>query len=108
MNRLQLGWVTASLCTLAACDMSKYEPITIAVYPTTHKCAIEGKDLDCEKIGEYLRDTMKVKPDHHIDVSYTGSDQPSKDDPMVDQVANTVRAAGFKDVNAARFDLGPK
>jgi len=109
MNSRILIWIPAALIiSLVACDMSKFEPITVAVYPSTHKCGILEKQLDCEKVGEYLRETMKVKPDHHIDVSYTGSDQPSKDDPMVDQVANTVRAAGFKDVNAARFDLGPK
>jgi len=94
------------MVTLAACDVSKFEPVTIAVYPSTHKCSIKNESLDCEKVGDYLRDTMKVSFDHHIDVSYTGADPPaSKDDPMVDQVANTVRAAGYKDVNAARFDL---
>ncbi|HVY22441.1 MAG TPA: hypothetical protein VG962_03735 [Steroidobacteraceae bacterium] len=91
---------------LAGCDMSRYEPVTVAVYPSTHSCSINNNKLDCETVGAYLRDTMKVSLKRHIDVSYTGADPPAtKDDPMVDQVANTVRAAGYKDVNAARFDL---
>lgn len=95
-----------ALLSVAGCDMSKYEPVTIAVYPSTHSCSINDTKLDCEKVGDYLRDTMKVNLKRHIDVSYTGADPPaSKDDPMVDQVANTVRAAGYTDVNAARFDL---
>jgi len=107
MNRTLLLCIPfAFTLTLAACDMSKFEPVTVAVYPSTHSCSINDTKLDCEKVGGYLHDTMKVSPDHHIDVSYTGADPPaSKDDPMVDQVANTVRAAGYKDVNAARFDL---
>jgi len=47
---------------------------------------------------------MKTDIKHEIDVSYTGADAPPKDYPMVDQVANTVRAAGFTNVRAARFD----
>ena len=95
-----------ALLSLTGCDMSKYEPVTVAVYPSTHSCSIEDKKLDCEQVGSYLRDTMKADLKRHIDVSYTGSDPPAnKDDPMVDQVANTVRAAGYTDVNAARFDL---
>jgi len=89
----------------AGCDMSKYEPVTVAVYPSTHKCAIHDQPVDCEQAGTYLHDTLKVEFDHQIDVSYTGADQPPKDDPMVDQVANTVRASGFTKVNAARFDM---
>jgi hypothetical protein len=107
MNRQQLIWIPVTLIVaLTGCDMSKFEPVTIAVYPSTHSCSINDTKLDCEKVGDYLRDTIKVSLDHHVDVSYTGSDPPSsKDDPMVDQVANLVRAAGYKDVNAARFDL---
>ena len=107
MNRTLLIWIPVALTfPLAACDMSRFEPVTVAVYPSTHSCSVNETKLDCEKVGDYLRDTMKISLDHHIDVSYTGTDPPaSKDDPMVDQIANTVRAAGFKDVNAARFDL---
>ena len=107
MNKRLLIWTPAVLTlALAACDMSKFAPVTVAVYPSTHSCSIDDMKLDCEKVGDYLRDTMKVSLDHHIDVSYTGADPPpSKDDPMVDQVANSVRDAGYKDVNAARFDL---
>ncbi len=107
MNRTHHVWISfLALLSLAGCDMSKYEPVTVAVYPSTHSCSIEDKKLDCEQVGSYLHDTMKVDVSRHIDVSYTGSDPPaSKDDPMVDQVANIVRAAGYKDVNAARFDL---
>jgi len=107
MNRKLLLWIPVAVMPMfSACDMSRFEPVTVAVYPSTHSCSINDTKLDCEKVGDYLHDTMKVSPDHHIDVSYTGADPPaSKDDPMVDQVANTVRAAGYKDVNAARFDL---
>ena len=105
-NRFLILICVALMTLLTGCDMSRFEPITIAVYPSTHSCSINDTKVDCEKAGDYLRDTMKVALDHHVDVSYTGSDPPaSKDDPMVDQVANTVRAAGYKDVNAARFDL---
>jgi hypothetical protein len=105
-RRLPICTAVALTFSLAACDMSRFEPVTVAVYPSTHSCSINDTKLDCEKVGDYLRDTMKVSLDHHVDVSYTGADPPaSKDDPMVDQVANTVRAAGYKDVNAARFDI---
>ena len=107
MNTTRYVWISFfALLSLVGCDMSKYDPVTVAVYPSTHSCSIDDKKLDCEKVGDYLRDTMKVDISRHIDVSYTGADPPAtKDDPMVDQVANTVRAAGYKDVNAARFDL---
>lgn len=107
MNKTRYVWIYfLALLLLTGCDMSKYEPVTVAVYPSTHSCSINDKKLDCEKIGDYLRDTMKVDVSRHIDVSYTGADPPpTKEDRMVDQVANTVRAAGYKDVNAARFDL---
>jgi predicted Zn-dependent protease len=106
MNRKLLIWMPVALMILlTGCDMSKYEPVTVAVYPSTHKCSIKEQPIDCEQVGNYLRDTLKVEPDHQIDVSYTGADQPNKNDVMVDQVANTVRASGFTKVNAARFDI---
>lgn len=107
MSRKFLVWTSIALTSLLnGCDMSKYDPVTVAVYPSTHSCSIADKKIDCEQVGNYLHDTMKVDVSRHIDVSYTGADPPaSKDDPMVDQVANRVRSAGYKDVNAARFDL---
>ncbi len=92
-------------CVITACDIDTNEPITVALYPSTQKCAIKEQSVDCEQVGSYLRDTMKVDLKREIDVSYTGTDAPPKDYPMVDQVANTVRAAGFTNVRAARFDL---
>ncbi len=84
--------------------MSKYEPVTVAVYPSTHKCTIDDQPIVCDQIGEYLRDTLKINTSRQIDVSYTGADPGHKGDTMLDQVADNVRAAGFKQVNAARFD----
>ena len=96
---------SAVLCMLCGCNVDKFEPITIALYPSTQKCTINEQLVDCEQVGTYLRDTMKTDIKREIDVSYTGADAPPKDYPMVDQVANTVRAAGFTNVRAARFDL---
>ena len=106
MNRSILICVPAALIILlSGCDVSKFEPVTVAVYPSTQKCSIQEQPVDCEQVGTYLRDTLKISLEREIDVSYTGADQPNKNDVMVDQVANVVRAAGFKNVLAARFDI---
>ena len=94
-----------TLCTLAGCNVKDQEAITVAVYPTTQRCAVQEQTVDCAQVGTYLRDTLKLKPEREVVASFTGMDPGSKDDPILDRIAAEIRAAGFKNVRTARFDL---
>jgi len=91
------------LCSLTACKIDEQEAVTVVVYRSTQQCTVKEKPVDCAQVGTYLRDTLKLKPERQIAVSFTGSDPGSKEDPILDTVASIVRAAGFKDVRAIRF-----
>lgn len=93
------------LCTLTGCKVEEQEAITVAVYPTTQQCAIKEQAVDCAQVGAYLRDALKIKPERQVVISFTGSDSGSKEDPILNDIAAEVRAAGFKDVRTARFDF---
>jgi hypothetical protein len=94
-----------ALCALAGCNVKDQEAITVAVYPTTQRCAIQEQPVDCAQVGPYLRDTLKIKSEREVVASFTGMDPGSKDDPILDRIAAEIRAAGFKHVRTARFDL---
>jgi hypothetical protein len=90
---------------LSACNTEQYEPIYVAVYVGTKSCAIKDVPLDCKQLPEYLRDTLKVKPDREITVSTTGTEEVSKEDQTIDRIAEYIRANGFSNVKAVRFQL---
>lgn len=77
----------------------------MVVYQTTQRCTIKDQPVDCAQVAAYLRDTLKIKPERQVVVSFTGADSGSKEDPILDAVAAEVRTAGFKDVRTARFDF---
>ena len=89
----------------AGCNAEQYEPINVAVYPSTMSCAIEDKPLDCTQLGIYIRDTLKAAPDREITVSFAGTEKTSPDDKSVDRIAEVIRKAGFTNVRVIRFDL---
>jgi hypothetical protein len=90
---------------LAACNTEQYEPIHIAVYVSTKSCAIKEVPLACEQLPQYLKETLKVKPDREITVSVAGTEDVSKEDKTIDRIAELIRAAGFTDVKAVRFQI---
>jgi len=98
-----LLFIGLMLCVLAGCKMAEQESITVAVYPSTQTCAIKEHAVDCAQVGIYLHDTLKIKPDQQVIISFTGSDPGSKDDPILDRIADQVRVAGYRDVRTARF-----
>jgi len=98
-------WACAGLATLAACDTSQYEPINIAVYPSVKRCAIKETPLDCQKLAAYLRDTLKARAGRDITVSYAGTETVEKGDTSVDQIADLLKAAGYTNVRAVRYEM---
>jgi biopolymer transport protein ExbD len=90
---------------LAACNTEQYEPIYVAVYVSTKSCAIKEVPLDCQQLPQYLKETLKAKPDRVITVSLAGTEEVKKEDETVDRVAELIRSAGFTDVRAVRFGL---
>jgi 5-deoxy-D-glucuronate isomerase len=90
---------------LSACNTEQYEPIHIAVYVSTKSCSIKEVPLDCQQLPQYLKETLKVKPDREITVSVTGTEDVSKEDQTIDRIAEYIRANGFTDVKAVRFQL---
>ena len=90
---------------LAACNVEQYEPIAVAVYPSTKTCTIKDKPLDCGKMADYVRDTLKAKADREISVSYAGSEAVPKDDTSLEQIAALIKTAGYVNVRVIRFDM---
>lgn len=96
-------FIGLTLCASVGCEVAEQESITVAVYPTAQGCVVKEQPVDCRRVGVYLRDTLKIKFDRQVMVSFTGSDPGSKDAPLLDRIAAEVRAVGFKDVRTARF-----
>ena len=90
---------------LSACNTERYEPINIAVYPSTMSCAIKDQGLDCTKLPEYLRDTLKATVNREITVSYAGSETVAREDKSVERIADLIRKIGYTNVRVIRFDL---
>jgi hypothetical protein len=97
--------VCAGVGLLAACNAEQYEPINIAVYPSVKVCAIEEQPLDCAKTAVYLRDTLKASAGREITVSYAGTETVEKGDTSVEQIAELIKAAGYKNVRAVRYEM---
>ena len=103
--------ITRVLClTLIAaglfgCDTEQYQPINIAVYPSTMSCAIKDQPLDCTKLPEYLVNTLKAHANRAITVSYAGTEKPKPDDQSIERIAELIRKSGYTDVRVVRFDL---
>ena len=95
----------ASLAILTACDVSKFEPINIAVHPSLKICTIKETPMPCEKLGDYLRDTMKAPATREVTVSYAGTESVAKDDTSVEQIADLLKNVGYKNVRAIRYDM---
>ena len=93
------------LATIAACQVEQYEPINIAVYPSVKRCMIKETVMECEKLPGYLRDLLKAGADREITVSYAGSETVEKGDTSVDQIADLIKASGYKNVRAIRYDM---
>lgn len=102
---ITLPCLTTILFTLAGCKPPEPAYTTVAVYPSRQQCGIEEQMMACGEVAAYLRDTLKLKPDRLIYVSSVGSDPLPKEDTSLEKIADTITAAGFKDVKTARFDL---
>ena len=94
-----------STATLAACNAEQYEPIFVAVYPSTKACTIKDVPVHCDTIGQYLRDKLKVGASREIVVSFAGSETIAKDDTSIDQIAELIKKSGYKNARAARYDM---
>jgi hypothetical protein len=90
---------------LSACDTEKHQPVNIAVHPSIKVCSIDETPMACEKLGAYLRDTMKVAANREITVSYAGTESVEKGDTSVEQIAELIKATGYKNVRAVRYDM---
>ncbi len=93
------------LLALAGCKELPPDYTTVAVYPTTQRCGVNDQMLVCGEVAAYLRDTLKLKLGRQIIVSSVGSDPLPKEDQSLEKIAETITAAGFKDVRTARFDM---
>jgi hypothetical protein len=109
MNKITLGVVISVAFGVAACDVNQEMPLTVVVYPIVKKCAIKQQEkeqeVECAKLGTYLHETLKVSANRQINVSLTGTDPVSKDDKSIDNVAELIRTAGYKDVRTWRFGM---
>jgi len=90
---------------LSACNAEQYETINIAVHPSIKVCSIKETPMACEKLGVYLRDTMKVGVNRDITVSYAGTETVAKGDTSVEQIAELVKSTGYKQVRAVRYEM---
>jgi hypothetical protein len=99
--------LSIALCflTLAACNAERFEPVHIAVYPSTMSCAIKDTPLDCSQLPDYLANTLKVTANREITVSFAGTEEVPKEDKSIDRIAELIRKAGYKNVNVYRFGL---
>jgi biopolymer transport protein ExbD len=93
------------LLSLSGCHVDQSPPLTITVYPSAQRCVIKDQPVECKELGNYLRDTLKVRSTRQIDVSLSGSDTVPKDDRSIDRIAELIRAAGYEDVRTWRFGL---
>jgi hypothetical protein len=93
------------LLVLAGCKQPEPDYTTVAVYPTTQQCGVNEQMMSCDKVAAYLRDTLKIKPGRQVVVSSVGIDPLPKEDQSLEKIAETITAAGFKDVRTARFDM---
>lgn len=97
--------ISAISLLAAACDTEQYQPIHIAVYPSTTSCTIKEHSLQCSQLGVYLRETLKVDSTHEITVSFGGSEKVARDDKSIDRIAEVIRKAGYTNVKTVRFDM---
>ena len=95
-------FTAAALC---ACDLEKSQSVNIAVHPSIKVCSIDETPMACEKLGVYLRDTMKVAASRDITVSYAGTETVQKGDTSVEQIAALIKATGYKNVRAVRYEM---
>lgn len=104
MHKSLLGLL---MLAVAACKPAPDDTLIVVVYPLAGRCAIwkeAGEEpVDCRKVGEHLRDVLKVQPDRDISISLTGGEDVPKEDRSIDLIAERVRAAGFTKVRTARF-----
>ena len=93
------------LSGLTACKEPEPDYTTVAVYPSTLACVVKEVPVQCEQVAIYLRDTLKVGANHQIIVSEVSSDPVSKEDVLLDRIADGVRKIGYKNVRTSSFDL---
>ena len=105
MNLSKLFYLACVLLVLAGCKQPETDYTTVAVYPSQRQCGIDDKMMPCQEVAAYLRDTLKLPPEHQVVVSSVGIDPLPKEDNLLDKIAETISAAGFHDVRTARFDL---
>ena len=98
-----------TVALLAACNVNQETPVTVVVYPSQQRCTVKQGEqetpVDCAQLGTHLRDALKISLARQIDVSFSGSEDVSKDDKSIDRIAEVIRAAGFKDVQTWRFGM---
>lgn len=94
-----------SVLLLSGCKQPEPDYTTVAVYPTTQQCGVNEQMMTCDKVAVYLRDTLKLPPQRQVFVSSVGIDPLPKEDTSLEKIAETITAAGFKDVRTARFDM---
>jgi hypothetical protein len=105
MNAHTIWFGLFVVAAVAACNTEQYQPINIAVYPSTMSCAIKEQSLDCTKLPEYLVETVKATANREITVSYAGTEKPTANDKSIERIAELIRKAGYTDVKVIRFDL---
>ena len=103
--RVRSYLIASFILTAAGCNTEQYEPINIAVYPSTMSCAVKDVPLDCTQLGAYLRDTLKVTVNREITVSFAGSEVVKPEDKSVERIADVIRKAGYTNVRVVRFGL---
>ncbi len=105
MKPNKLLFILPLFVTLAACKPADPDHTTVAVYPSQQQCGGEEKMMSCGEIAAYMRDTLKLNPERRVFVSSVGSDPLPKEDSSLEKIAETITAAGFKDVRTSRFDF---
>ena len=105
MNSTTLFRLAPMLMLLAGCKQPEPDYTTVAVYPSKQQCGVNEQMMPCQDVAAYLRDTLKIKPERQVIVSSVGIDPLPKEDQSLEKIAETITAAGFKDVRTARFDM---
>ena len=109
-NRASIHALAALIVmTCAACNVNQELPLNVVVYPKVKRCTVvqqeKEQEIECTQLGTYLRDTLKINAARQINVSFSGTDNVPKEDQSIDRVAELIRASGFKDVRAFRFQM---
>jgi hypothetical protein len=104
MHSSKLLWLAPLLLLTAGCKQPEPDYTIVAVYPSTQRCGVNEQMMTCGEVAAYLRDTLKLKPERQVTVSSVGIDPLPKEDQSLEKIAETITAAGFKDVRTARFD----